>query len=192
MTDAMPRWPVPMGYPPAGPARTRMSPTMRAASADRERTVDVLKAAFTEGRLTQDEYDERMGAAYQSRTYGELEALVADLPAGPYPFAVQPMAVPGPVWQAAPSTESNSMAIASLVLGLAEFATFGITAIPAIICGHVARAQMRRTGQRGDGMAVAGLALGYAAVALFVIGLIAVGLIAARNSGTAGTGQSAP
>ena len=37
-----------------------MSPTMRAASADRERAVDVLKAGFTEGRLTQDEYNERM------------------------------------------------------------------------------------------------------------------------------------
>ena len=45
---------------------------MRASSADRERTVDVLKAGFAEGRLTQDEYNDRMGRAYSARTYGEL------------------------------------------------------------------------------------------------------------------------
>ena len=62
-----------------------MSPAMRAASADRERAVDVLKAGFTEGRLTQDEYNERIGRAYAARTYGELAAITADLPAGAMP-----------------------------------------------------------------------------------------------------------
>ncbi len=47
----------PAGYPVAhghGGYQTQMNPAMRAASADRERAVDVLKAGFTEGRLTQD------------------------------------------------------------------------------------------------------------------------------------------
>ena len=48
---------------------------MRAASADRERAVDVLKAGFAEGRLTQDEYNDRMGRAYAARTYGEHKVL---------------------------------------------------------------------------------------------------------------------
>jgi hypothetical protein len=58
---------------------------MRAATADRERTVDVLKAAFAEGRLTQDEFEQRTGQAFSARTYAELAALTADLPAGAPP-----------------------------------------------------------------------------------------------------------
>jgi uncharacterized protein DUF1707 len=53
-----------------------------AANADRERAIDVLRAGFTEGRLTQEEFDERAARVYRARTYGELGALVADLPAG--------------------------------------------------------------------------------------------------------------
>lgn len=56
---------------------------MRAAHADRERAIDVLKAAFAEGRLDKDEYDGRVGQVYASRTYAELATLTADLPAGP-------------------------------------------------------------------------------------------------------------
>jgi Domain of unknown function (DUF1707) len=56
---------------------------MRAATADRERAIDVLKAAFAEGRLDQDEYTDRVGQVYSSRTYAELARLTADLPAGP-------------------------------------------------------------------------------------------------------------
>jgi hypothetical protein len=67
---------------------------MRAATADRERAVDVLKAAFAEGRLSQDEYNDRMGRAYEARTYGDLAALTADLPAGPLPVPGYPHWVP--------------------------------------------------------------------------------------------------
>src|SRR5215472_761782 len=56
---------------------------MRASSADRERAVDVLKAAFAEGRLDQNEYADRVGMAYSSRTYADLAGLTADLPVGP-------------------------------------------------------------------------------------------------------------
>ncbi|SRR6266567_4302175 len=56
---------------------------MRSSTADRERAIDVLKAAFAEGRLDQDEYNERVGRAYSSRTYADLAALTGDLPAGP-------------------------------------------------------------------------------------------------------------
>lgn len=57
--------------------------SMRSSSADRERAIDVLKAAFAEGRLDQDEYTGRVEQVYSSRTYGDLAALTADLPAGP-------------------------------------------------------------------------------------------------------------
>src|SRR5258707_777030 len=45
---------------------------LRASHADRERVVSALKAAFVEGRLTEDELDARVGQVYASRTYAEL------------------------------------------------------------------------------------------------------------------------
>ena len=161
---------------PAGgyQAQARMGPNMRAASADRERAVDVLKAGFAEGRLTQDEYNERVDRAYASRTYGELIALTADLPAG-----AMPMVYPVPMYQ--PPVSTNSLARASLVLGVAEFFTMGLTAIPAIICGHMAKREMRQTGQRGDGLATSGLVLGYMAVIFWGI-LIALSIVGAMIS----------
>lgn len=56
---------------------------LRASDADREQTAEQLRRAATEGRLSADELDERLGAALSARTYGELDALVADLPAPP-------------------------------------------------------------------------------------------------------------
>jgi uncharacterized membrane protein len=156
-----------------------MNPAMRAASADRERAVDVLKAGFAEGRLTQDEYNERMNQAYAARTYAELAAITTDLPAGAIP-TVYPM----PVYQ--PPVSTNSLARASLVLGVAEFFTMGLTAIPAIICGHMAKREMRQTGQRGDGLATSGLVLGYMAVIFWGI-LIVLSIVGAVISAT-GTG----
>jgi Domain of unknown function (DUF1707) len=52
----------------------------RASHADRDRVIDLLKAAFAHGRLTKDELDERLGQALAARTYAELAALTADLP----------------------------------------------------------------------------------------------------------------
>ena len=51
-----------------------------ASDAEREATVSRLSAATKDGRLTLDEYSDRIGAAYTARTRGELEELVADLP----------------------------------------------------------------------------------------------------------------
>ena len=163
----------PTGYqaPQAG-YQARPQASMLAASADRERAVDVLKAGFAEGRLTQDEYNDRMSRAYAARTYGELAALTGDLPAGPLP------AWPVPAHQP-PPTDTNSMAIASIVLGVAEFFTAGLTAIPAVICGHIARRQMRQMSQRGDGLATGGLVLGYMAIIFWAV------LIAATMVGVA-------
>jgi hypothetical protein len=55
---------------------------LRASHADRERVIGTLKAAFVQGRLTKDELDARAGETFAARTYGELAALTADLPAG--------------------------------------------------------------------------------------------------------------
>jgi Domain of unknown function (DUF1707) len=56
---------------------------IRASDMDREAVVAVLRDAYTAGRLTLDEFDERTSAAYAGKTWGELRALTADLPEMP-------------------------------------------------------------------------------------------------------------
>lgn len=55
---------------------------LRASHADRAQAIEVLKAAFVQGRLTKDELDLRVGQTLWSRTYAELAAVTADLPTG--------------------------------------------------------------------------------------------------------------
>jgi hypothetical protein len=56
---------------------------LRTSHADREQVIDVLKAAFVQGRLTKAELDRRVGQALASMTYADLAALTAGIPAGP-------------------------------------------------------------------------------------------------------------
>jgi uncharacterized protein DUF1707 len=76
--------------PPDPAARSQM----RASDADRDRVMDILRAATAEGRLTVDELEERLEAALTARTFGELGELTADLPVEP----VEPVELdlPGP------------------------------------------------------------------------------------------------
>jgi hypothetical protein len=82
----------------------------------------------------------------------------------PYPPYQQPY-LPYPA-----ASRTNGLAIASLVCGVSTFVV-GLSFLPAIICGHIARRQIRRTGEQGDGLALAGLILGYVGGVLF-IGLV--------------------
>ncbi len=63
---------------PAAPQPGRAA-GLRASHADRDRTVEVLKAAAADGRLTADEFDQRLEAALAARTLADLEPLLADL-----------------------------------------------------------------------------------------------------------------
>jgi hypothetical protein len=75
-------WEVPVIIgPEAGPGAGHGH--LRAADADREHVIDLLKAAFVQGRLTKDELDARAGRALTARTYAHLAALTEDIPAGP-------------------------------------------------------------------------------------------------------------
>ena len=62
---------------PAGGGHGRL----RASDADREQVIDVIKAAFVDGRVTKDELDTRVTQTLVSRTYAELAMVTADLPA---------------------------------------------------------------------------------------------------------------
>ena len=56
---------------------------IRASDADREVVVATLREAYTAGRLDLDEFDERTTTAYESKTWGDLRKLTADLPSQP-------------------------------------------------------------------------------------------------------------
>ena len=125
---------------------------LRASHADRERAVDVLKAAFAEGRLSQDEYTDRVGQAHASRTYADLGALVADLPVGPLgtlpletlplgtlppappPAAVPPASSPPPVQAAASKPRKPMSALEIAALGIMILIVPAL-AIPVVIGG---------------------------------------------------------
>ncbi len=53
---------------------------LRASDADREQIVSALRQHHTEGRLTVDEFTERMHHAFSAKTFGELDLLTRDLP----------------------------------------------------------------------------------------------------------------
>lgn len=232
--------PMPASRPmPAQPTADQIA-TMRASHADRERTVDVLKSAFAEGRLGSEEYNERIDQVYRAQTYGELAGIVHDLPSGPMPapyltpgpvlppaFAGYPAAyppafgqgygqpqpyiyatpVPGPYGYgysrpyerygnpfAPPQAyrrRTNGLATASLVLGLAQVVTLGMTAIPAVICGHVAKSQIRRSDEEGDGLATAGVVLGWLGIAFWAFILFAM-VVSTGQGGSYAPAPAAP
>ncbi len=141
---------------------------LRASTADRERAVDVLKAGYAEGRLTKEEYDARVGRALAASTQADLATITADLPGGQL---AQP-----------PGTQAgtNTLAVVALLCGLGQPFTGFLTTIPAIVLGHMARREIRRTGEAGKGLATAGLVLGWSVVVLALLLVLAVvGFIAA-------------
>ena len=153
-----------MPYAPRPVQGPYVHPGTLAAAGDRERTTDVLKAAFTEGRLTKGEFDERTGRVLAARTYADLHALVADLPVGPGgPLAPAPYQAG--FYQPLDIRKTNGLAVGSLVFGIVPF-FFGI---PAVILGHAARAQIRKSGDRGDALALTGLVLGYLWISVFTL-----------------------
>lgn len=53
---------------------------IRASDSDRENVVEILRDAYSTGRLTMAEFDERTTSAFAAKTWGELRKLTADLP----------------------------------------------------------------------------------------------------------------
>jgi hypothetical protein len=65
------------------PADPPSSPALRASDADRDRVIELLRAAVTDGRIDQVEFDQRLDAALAARTIDALAPLTADLIAAP-------------------------------------------------------------------------------------------------------------
>jgi hypothetical protein len=97
----------------------RFPAELRASDSDRDAVVSDLGEHFQAGRLTAEEFDERMGRALAARTWGELRDLLADLPA----TRLAPQAPASRSLAARPSRSSGRLApppIAALVgIGIA-------------------------------------------------------------------------
>ena len=79
----------------------------------------------------------------------------------------------------APARQTSNLATISLVFGiLCWFILPFVGAVAAIVCGHLARAEIRRSegALEGDGLAVAGLVLGYVHIALLVLIVVVAAL----------------
>jgi Domain of unknown function (DUF4190) len=83
-----------------------------------------------------------------------------------------------------PATEANRLAVASLACGLGQFVFGPLTTIPAIVFGHMARRQIKRSGEQGAGLALAGLVLGWGAVIVAIIAVLAVISVGAVHAAT--------
>jgi Domain of unknown function (DUF1707) len=108
-------------------------PRIRASDADRDRTAALLREHHAAGRLTVEEFNERLDKAYAAKTLGDLDELLADLPGidlyhlpdhsverrrGPTTFGLPWLMAPGgmsPAWRAA----WGSWATVSLIAFLA-------------------------------------------------------------------------
>lgn len=136
---------------------------MRATDADRDKVHSVLQAAYADGRLTWEEFDVRSTQLVESKTYDQLSALTADL-RRPVPY--QP---PYPQRPFGLRTRTNGLAGVSLGFGIGQILIPFFGAIIAIVTGHIARGQIRRTGEQGDGLALAGLVLGYLGILIPIL-----------------------
>jgi hypothetical protein len=112
---------------PHEPERPGVRPEdMRAGHADRDRVLDRLRQARVEGRLDDAEFDERITATLNARTYGELAELTVDLPAEGAPALAADLSDPDPhgefrsgvaAWAAASVTTTVIWAIISVASG---------------------------------------------------------------------------
>ena len=146
---------------------------MRATDSDRDNVHQVLQAAYADGRLSWNEFDDRSTQLVVAKTYGELSVLTSDL-RQPVPYQPPPYT---------PRRSGTSgLAVTSLVFGLGQFFLPILGAIVAVVCGHLARSDIRKSGQEGDGMAKVGLVLGYFGLALPAL-FILLGVILAAHTG---------
>ena len=164
------------GSGPAGHGSSYGS--FRVSTAERDATVDVLRTAFADGRLTDTEFSARMDSALEAVTYDDLHRLTSDLPGHDRPH-YRPAPTPAIAYLPA-NPPPEPAAVGSLVTGIAGYVSFGPLAwIPGIVMGHKAMAATRDGLHGGRSMAVAGLLLSYSGMVmtvLVVVGFIAFGL----------------
>ena len=113
------------------------------------------------------------GQPYGQAPYGQAQ--YGQAPYGQTPY---------PAYEAQPRT--NSLAIASLICSVAGLATC-ISAPVGIVLGHIAKRQIRETGEAGSGMATAGLWIGYILTIGFILTIAGIIVAAVLSAGASST-----
>lgn len=141
-----------------------------------------------EGYGGQGNYGQQAGYGQQGGGYGQQGAVQP----GSYGQSGYPQAgYQGPTWTGGSyqSAQTNGLAVASLVCGIASFVLFGpLSGIPAIILGHMARSRISQTGEQGSGLALAGLILGYVQLVLDVIAVVLIVILVVAGTATSTSG----
>ena len=153
--------------------------SLRASDSDREDVAERLRAATAEGRLLAGELEQRLEVAFQARTYGELDALVGDLPAAPAPLPARRR--PG-----LPVLAGATLALGILLSVLGAAATTGFSrARSAVAGGPPGMHGFYHAGPAGLVGAIAPLVV----VVFLVVVCAALGWLFSQSSGA---GHSAP
>lgn len=138
-------------------------------------SAEALRQWIAEGRANAQTLIQAAGATEFKplAQFPEFQQALAAAAAG-RPPAAAPAAIPGDG-----TPENKSLAVTSLVLGILSFFLFLLSAIPAIITGHMALSRIRREPARysGRGLATAGLVLGYLNIAMIPVIAILAGLM---------------
>jgi hypothetical protein len=92
---------------------------------------------------------------------------------------------PSPSYAYPPAAGTNPLAIVSLACSLLGLVIL-FPAVAGIICGHIARGQIRESGQNGAGLALAGLIIGYVwlVMLVFILVVFVVLIVSPTRSGT--------
>jgi Domain of unknown function (DUF4190) len=123
----------------------------------------------------------------------------APVPPAPSQAVVHPAYAPSypPTYGAAPGFDAarwnrphNALAWVSLGLSIGFVILGTLSSIAAVICGHIARRQIRDRGEQGDLAAIWGLALGYVGIGVTLLGVLAFALFIAAVAGAAGVSSS--
>lgn len=156
------------------PIQTARYGSFRAGDADRERVIDVLRAAHADGRIDLDEFGVRTDDVLHALTFAELERVTADLPGGSSVVRFRPGGLARP--------PRSGRAVASAALGLGGWLGPTLFAwIPAIVLGHQGRRDIRRDGTAGYDLTTIGLAAAYAGLALQALCVVALIVVLALS-----------
>ncbi|GAA3657920.1 hypothetical protein GCM10022237_17450 [Nocardioides ginsengisoli] len=117
---------------------------------------------------------------YGQQPYGQQP--YGQQPYAQQPYGQQPYGAGVPPYGYPPVAGTNSLAIASLVVSILSITVCaGFTGFVGAILGHMARGQMKRSGEQGGGLAMAGIIIGWLGTVFFVgvvIVVIAIGVFA--------------
>ncbi len=132
---------------------------IRASDSDRENVVEILRDAYSAGRLTLEEFDERTTAAFAARTWGALRELTSDLPHQPRLAAAPPAPAPvpprpghqDPARGAPPRRLTPVLPILVLWLGIAATVKDPLAFVPVFVILMVVLQLTGRPPRRGPG-----------------------------------------